>query len=67
MSKRGKYFADTLSSFSLGSPEVAEYWRVLAQSEENNGNDLVVFSIPQKRMSELIVIIEKILYEKLGS
>ena len=51
MSKRGKYFADTLSSFSLGSPEVAEYWRVLAQSEENKGNDLVVFSIPQKSLS----------------
>lgn len=67
MSKRGKYFADNLNSFSLGSPEVAEYWRLLAKSEEDKGNSLVVFSVPQKRESELIVSIEKILYERIGS
>jgi len=66
MSKRGKYFADTLNSFSLGSPEVAEYWRVLAKTEEDKGNRLIVLSVPQKRENDCIISIEKLLYEKIG-
>jgi hypothetical protein len=63
---RGKYFVDQMNSFYLGSPDVVVGWKETARLAENDGDELVVFKIPKKNSSEIIVSIEKLIRDKLS-
>jgi len=62
---KGTYFVDRLNSFYLGSPDMVEAWKHMIKEMEDEGNDVVALKLPKKQSSELIVIIERILNEKL--
>jgi hypothetical protein len=62
---KGKYFIDRLNSFYLGSPDMVEAWKRTIKIAEDEGNDVVAFSLPKHRCMELIEVFEHILKEKL--
>jgi hypothetical protein len=61
---RGKYFIDYLKSFTLGSPEYAEGWKATIIAIENDDCEVAAFKIPKKRLSEIVVLIEKLIKDK---
>lgn len=62
---KGTYFIDRLNSFYLGSPDMVEAWKHMIKEIEESGSDVVAFKLPKQQSQELIVIIERILNEKL--
>jgi len=62
---RGTYFVDFMGSFALGNPDIVEDWKQTARDAEAANEQLAIFKIPQKEASELIIMIEKFLRDKL--
>ena len=63
---KGKYFIDKIMSFALGNPEITYKWKQTIFELENEGNDVIVFSIPKRYTNESIFMIEKLLQDKIG-
>ena len=63
--RQGRYFIDYLKSFSLGNPDINEAWKQFICEEENQEMTVVAFTVPQKRVGELIENIEKLLQDKI--
>ena len=62
---RGTYFVDFMGSFALGNPDIVEDWKQLGKDAEAANEQLTIFKLPQKEASELIIMIEKLLRDKL--
>jgi hypothetical protein len=62
---RGKYFVDFMGSFALGNPDIVEDWKQLGKDAEAAQEQLVILKLPQRESSELIIMIEKLLRDKL--
>ena len=62
---RGTYFVDYMGSFALGNPDIVEDWKQLGKDAEAANEQLVILKLPQHESSELIIMIEKMLRDKL--
>jgi hypothetical protein len=63
--KRGEYYVDKLNSFALGNPDIKQAWMKLIMQMEEEGNDCIVFVTPKQQTRELIIMVEKLLRDKI--
>jgi hypothetical protein len=64
---RGKYFIDFMGSFAHGNPDIVDGWKHTIQECEAENSQVAAFKLPENEAPELIILIEKVLRDKIGT